>query len=184
MKNKKGFTLVELLVVIAIIAILAAVVAPNAFKTIEKSKVTAITADYRAVKTATLVYYSDNGVWPVDGADEEGFITATQIDDPANPGTDIDMPTWNGPYMDVWRDNSPLGDGYLFVNGAAAAGTGVTNLTGIVPAGQEAAVYLRITNLAQAPFDKLEIDVGDTVVFADATDATWPKNVYLKIADK
>ncbi|NCC82098.1 MAG: prepilin-type N-terminal cleavage/methylation domain-containing protein [Clostridia bacterium] len=42
MKNKKGFTLVELLVVIAIIAILAAVVAPNAFKAIEKSKVTAI----------------------------------------------------------------------------------------------------------------------------------------------
>lgn len=31
-KNQKGFTLVELLVVIAIIAILAVVIAPNAFK--------------------------------------------------------------------------------------------------------------------------------------------------------
>ena len=38
-QNKKGFTLVELLVVIAVIAILASVIAPNAFSAMEKAKV-------------------------------------------------------------------------------------------------------------------------------------------------
>ncbi|SHJ08964.1 prepilin-type N-terminal cleavage/methylation domain-containing protein [Desulfofundulus thermosubterraneus] len=38
-KNEKDFTLVELLVVIAIISILAAIIAPNAFKAVEKAKV-------------------------------------------------------------------------------------------------------------------------------------------------
>ena len=40
--NQKGFTLVELLVVIAIIAVLAAVVAPNAFKVIDNAKGSAV----------------------------------------------------------------------------------------------------------------------------------------------
>ena len=39
MKNSmRGFTLIELLVVIAIIGILAAVISPNAFKTIDKAR--------------------------------------------------------------------------------------------------------------------------------------------------
>ncbi|WP_333870599.1 type II secretion system protein [Desulforamulus putei] len=40
-RDNRGFTLVELLVVIAIIGILAAVIAPNAFKAVEKGKVAA-----------------------------------------------------------------------------------------------------------------------------------------------
>lgn len=40
--NQKGFTLIELLVVIAIIGILAAVIAPNVFAQIEKSKASAV----------------------------------------------------------------------------------------------------------------------------------------------
>ena len=40
-RNNRGFTLVELLVVIAIIGILAAVIATNAFRAVEKGKVAA-----------------------------------------------------------------------------------------------------------------------------------------------
>ena len=51
-RDRRGFTLVELLVVIAIIGILAAIIAPNAFKAIEKGKVAAAEADYKAIKAA------------------------------------------------------------------------------------------------------------------------------------
>ncbi len=177
MKNKKGFTLVELLVVIAIIAILAAVVAPNAFKAIEKSKITAIEADYRTLKTATLMYFSDTGVWPTEAAtagDDPGFITNVATDD-----------GWNGPYIDVWQSESPIGEGYVLINGEDATGPGTgTNLTTIIP-GEENAIYLMIDNLPESAFDILEADLGDTIVFRDATAAaTGAADVYLKIADK
>jgi general secretion pathway protein G len=176
MKNKKGFTLVELLVVIAIIAILAAVVAPNAFKAIEKSKVTAIEADYRTIKTATLMFFSDTGIWPANLTDDEGFVEDT---DPATTG-------WNGPYVDVWTGESPIGTGYEFVNGTATdpAPAGEELITANVGAGNEASVYLRILDLTQSAYDVLLADLGSTLVIQDAADATWPKNVYLKIADK
>ena len=63
---KRGFTLIELIVVIAIIAVLAAVVAPNAFKAVERAKISGTLSDYKAIKTATMAYYSDCGVWPIN----------------------------------------------------------------------------------------------------------------------
>ncbi len=61
---KKAFTLAELLVVIAIIGILAAVIAPNAFNAIEKSRITKTVEDMQAIKKATFLYFSDTGKWP------------------------------------------------------------------------------------------------------------------------
>lgn len=56
--EKRGFTLVELLIVIAIIVIVGAIVIPNIFNTIEKSKVAKAEADYKAIKAAVLNYYT------------------------------------------------------------------------------------------------------------------------------
>lgn len=103
-KKKKGFTLVELLVVIAIIAILAAVVAPNAFKAIEKSKVAAVESDYRTIKTAVLMYYSDNG----------SYSTSTSA---------------YTPFMDQWPD-TPWGGSYTITTESNAVNLVVG---GIVP---------------------------------------------------
>lgn len=111
-KTKKGFTLVELLVVIAIIAILAAIIAPNAFKAIEKSKVATAESDYRAVKTATLGYYTDMGKWPaVDGTtvtEVNLFIDGANTN-ATNNGIDAN---WNGPYLEKWPTKNPWGGSY------------------------------------------------------------------------
>lgn len=85
--------------VIAIIAILAAVVTPNAFRAIEKAKVAKVESDLKTFKTAAMAYYSDCGQWPVDGVtwltDEENAMFVTGAGQPAG---------WDGPYLERWPD--------------------------------------------------------------------------------
>ena len=64
--RRQGFTLIELLVVIAIIAILGAIITPNAFKAVEKAKVVSFTSDYKTMKGALQQYYADVGTWPTN----------------------------------------------------------------------------------------------------------------------
>ncbi|OEH84218.1 hypothetical protein BHU72_12505 [Desulfuribacillus stibiiarsenatis] len=73
-KNQKGFTLVELLVVIAIIGILAAVIAPNIFAQIEKSKISAVISEYRAIKTAAVLYSTDNNATTVATSNLSSYL--------------------------------------------------------------------------------------------------------------
>ena len=169
MKNKKGFTLVELLVVIAIIAILAAVVAPNAFKAIEKSKITAIEADFRTIKTATLMYFSDVGTWPETDAGKVGFVE--------DKASSSEIPGWNGPYLDVWPTKAPLGTGYAFVNEDIATADIATAVNGT-----SNGIYLQIKDLPETAFERLKKDLGEAQVFSAST--TFPTNVYLLIANK
>lgn len=135
-KNNKGFTLVELLVVIAIIAILAAVIAPNAFKAIEKSKVSAVISDYRAVKVATLVYFSDTTKWPEKTTD---FTTGSTANG------------WNGPYMDVEPGKTPIGGDYKLATNTTALGG--------------KALFLEIdgANLSTAAMERLTKDLGSEI---------------------
>ncbi|MFD3158187.1 type II secretion system protein GspG [Haloimpatiens sp. FM7330] len=164
---KKGFTLVELLVVIAIIAILAAVIAPNAFKAIEKSKVSAAETDYKAIKTASLSYYSDTGKWPANATASSGFVTK-----PTNAPTG-----WNGPYMEKWPTRNPWGGSYTFVVGAdATTNLGLTTNTKAV----------KLTSLNTQAVDRLEADLDGTAdadagVVRYSTDKT---TVYLIISEQ
>ena len=91
-KNQKGFTLVELLVVIAIIGILAVVAVPALFKNINKAKVADLEADYNAIKSATLSYYTDNNTVPEALTGD----ATTDLDD----------------YMDSVPKKSSVGDAY------------------------------------------------------------------------
>jgi general secretion pathway protein G len=92
-RDRRGFTLVELLVVIAIIGVLAAVILPNAFRSVEKAKIARAYETAEAVKAAALQYYADTGRWPAltdNYSTPNGFL----VDD----GT----PGWNGPYLERW----------------------------------------------------------------------------------
>jgi len=84
---KKGFTLIELIVVIAIIAIMGAVIAPNAFKSIEKAKIASTVQDLNSIKTAAAAYFTDTSAWP----------TAAE-----NLTADSGLSGWDGPYLDKW----------------------------------------------------------------------------------
>lgn len=95
-KSRKGFTLVELLVVIAIIGILVAIIAPNAFKALERAKIARCEADLHAIKSGSLAYYTDTGLWPSSLND---LMTA-----PAG------VTGWDGPYLEKKAEKSPWGN--------------------------------------------------------------------------
>ena len=111
---KNFFTLIELIVVIAIIAVLASIIAPNAFRAIEKAKISKTVADMKAVKAASSAYYADVGRWPWNGAVYPpvgewvpnrglGFVT--------NDGA----VGWDGPYLEKWPTASWSGKNMEFL---------------------------------------------------------------------
>jgi general secretion pathway protein G len=162
-KNQKGFTLVELLVVIAIIGILAAVIAPNAFRAVEKGKTAAAESDFKALKSALLNYYTDTGVWPDSNANDPGLVAAI--------GT---VPGWNGPYLERWPARNPWGGTYTYVNGTAVTGTEITTNY----------KYIQLSNIDTSARDRLEADLDGGTADNDAgvVRYTTGNTVYLVIS--
>lgn len=100
---KKGFTLIELIVVIAIIGVLSAIVAPSAFKAIEKAKVAKIEADFKALRAVVMSFYSDTGVWPQsDQCHSQGGGDAIIIETRNFISGEGQPLGWDGPYLDMW----------------------------------------------------------------------------------
>ncbi|GAA0717705.1 prepilin-type N-terminal cleavage/methylation domain-containing protein [Clostridium malenominatum] len=138
MKNiKKGFTLVELLVVIAIIAILAAIIAPNAFKAIEKSKVATAESDYKAIKTAALGHYADNGQWATTPATN------------ANPAFVTD-------YLEKWPSKNPWGGTYTFKNNVGVENDSLPVTT---PEVNKNYKYLELNKVPAKAIQRLDADL-------------------------
>ena len=65
LKPSKAFTLVEMLIVLIIIGILAGLVMITTAKAIDKAEAAKIVNNLRVLKSAALMYYADNGGWPV-----------------------------------------------------------------------------------------------------------------------
>jgi type IV pilus assembly protein PilA len=68
-RGEKGLTLIELLIVVAILGIIAAVIIPNIGTFMSMGVVSAANSEAENVKTASLAYYADAGVWPADTSD-------------------------------------------------------------------------------------------------------------------
>jgi type II secretion system protein G len=66
MRTTKGFTLIELLVVIAIIGILASIVMVSLSGAKSKSRDARRQADIKSIQLALSLYYTDNGMYPVN----------------------------------------------------------------------------------------------------------------------
>lgn len=64
MKRSKGFTLIELLVVMTIVALLASIVAPRYFASLQRSKETALRTSLNVMRDAIDQYAADRGRYP------------------------------------------------------------------------------------------------------------------------
>ena len=157
LSNQKGFTLVELLVVIAIIGILAAIIAPNAFRAIEKSKVAAAISDYKAIRTAVLNHYADTGRWPKN---------ARAGEDPNLMKNEDGFNNWNGPYLDHWKAEHPWGGQYKYT-------VAIKNKNRIAEKfDAQKAVVLELRNLGNAAeaHGRIKEELGAGVVRRDDND--------------
>lgn len=97
MNVKKTFTLIELIVVIAIIAILSAIITPNAFRAIQKAKISGTISNMKSVRAAAFNYYADIGTWPWQGATQDQHNN-TGIGLVSDDGALY----WDGPYLESW----------------------------------------------------------------------------------
>ncbi len=72
--NKKGFTLIELIVVVAIMAVLVALLAPNVFKYLERTKVKKDTNSLDSVRTGIEAELMDEvlSAYSTNESEEEG----------------------------------------------------------------------------------------------------------------
>ena len=80
--GEKGFTLIELLIVVAILGILAAVIIPNVSSFMKTGTLNAANTEEANVKTASMAFYADWGVWPYSTANMSGAT-------PSNPGNEV-----------------------------------------------------------------------------------------------
>lgn len=105
MKNKvkninnraKAFTLVEILIVIIIIGIMAGIFTLSVGAATDRAQAAKIISDMRMLKSAVLLYYAQNGKWPVSGSGSASDIRQTKaslvlsgnIDTPINDKYEI-----------------------------------------------------------------------------------------------
>ena len=137
-----------MLVVIAIIAILAAVVAPNAFRAIEKAKISGSMADVRAMKTGAISYYGDTGVWPGDGI---GIAAAPINGLVRNDG----VAGWDGPYLEKWPQLARWGGAYTFKNNSIRDWNG--------DGGGDTSRYVEITSVPQRAAQTIDLQLDGVV---------------------
>ncbi|HEV8148248.1 MAG TPA: type II secretion system major pseudopilin GspG [Bryobacteraceae bacterium] len=102
-KSQRGVTLIEMMVVVIIIGLFAALVGPQLFKNVGKSKRTAAHAQIENFMTALVSYNGDVGAFP---STEMGLQVLRVKPENVN--------NWSGPYLMKDIPLDPWGRPYLY----------------------------------------------------------------------
>jgi len=102
-RRQAGVTLIEMLVVVTIIGLFVALVAPNMFKSADKSRITAARSQMQNFMTALGTYKLDTGIFPTT---EQGLAALRVKPSESNQ--------WNGPYLQIEVPKDPWGHDYLY----------------------------------------------------------------------
>ena len=110
-RRAPGFTLIELLIVLAIVALLATLVVPRYFQTIDTAKETLLISNLRSIRETIDKFYGDTGRYPetLDELVTKRYLRALPVD----PVTDSTT-TW----IIVPPDNPAKGSVYGIASGA------------------------------------------------------------------
>jgi general secretion pathway protein G len=104
--QRAGFTLVEIMVVILVLGVLAAMVAPNVFRHVGRSKTTAARSQIEMLGAALDAYRLDSDRYPTT---EQG-LAALRSEPTAEPRPR----DWNGPYLKKDVPLDPWGNPYVY----------------------------------------------------------------------
>lgn len=192
MRNEQGFTLIEMIGVIAVIAILASMVAPKIFSTIQDAKINALASAAKTYEIGATKYYADLGtIQPLNAvgtpANDAIGNSATVTSLPARltlakadplVGTTNLWPRFNGPYLEKFNTASPpfgtqifmpstVGVAYGTATTAANVGFDLKGTTGTsdIPTNSTVA-YIQLIGVSQTDFETLdrmfEPEIGTT----------------------
>lgn len=105
-KDEAGFTLLEILVVVAIMGVLVALVGPNVFQNLGRSKQVTAKNQIAMFASALENYRLDAGEYPTSEQGLEALVTKPSL--PPIPSY------WNGPYLLNSLPKDPWNAEYLY----------------------------------------------------------------------
>jgi general secretion pathway protein G len=114
--SRDGFTLIELLVVMFVIGLLAALVAPDVFRNVGRSKAVAARSQIEMFSASLDAYRLDNDDYP---STEQGLGALRR-----EPLTAPQPRHWSGPYLRKEVPADPWGRAYVYRNPGAHATNG------------------------------------------------------------
>jgi general secretion pathway protein G len=101
--SERGFTLIELIVVLVILGLLAAVVVPNIYNKLSKSKEQIARLQIKELEGALQMFAFDLGRYPTNAEGLEALVS--------NPGN---LESWKGPYLNRAVPMDPWGKPYVY----------------------------------------------------------------------
>lgn len=119
LRRTSGFTLIEIMVVVVIIGLLAAIVAPNVVRQLDKASINRAKADITTIRTAMTEFYSEYYRYPTE--DEGLQILAGAGPDPTKTNLPkfierVPKDPWNRPYL--YKIPGDHGDYDIYTYGA------------------------------------------------------------------